>query len=95
MATSRGSKQKLKLIKEVAYGTTPATPTMLEIPINNLTPTVSVNLAKSGQIRTHPFVDRLMQGPQSQTVEIDTELQDANHDALLELLMGADFAAGS
>jgi hypothetical protein len=88
MASGRGSKHKLKLIKESVLGTTPATPTMLEIPINTYSPDVSVNVIRSEQIRTHPFVDRLLQGAQTNDFQIVTELQDDNHDLLLELLTG-------
>lgn len=93
MATGRGSKQKLKIIKESVFGTTPAMPTMLELPINVLNKDVAINLIRSGQIRTHPFVDRLMQGAQQNDLEINTELQGDTHDVLLELLCGAAWSS--
>jgi hypothetical protein len=92
MSAKRGSKQKLLMIKESAFGTTPSTPTMLEIPINSFTPNVSVSTIRSEQIRTHPFVDRLMQGAQVVDHQATFEVQPDNHDLLLEVLQGAAWA---
>lgn len=85
----------LKVVKETTYGTTPATPTMLETVLNSFTPTIDINPARSGQIRSHPFLDRLLAGPLGYTFDLDTELQVTNHDSILELLCGADFASSS
>lgn len=89
MTVARGSKHVLKMIKETVFGTTPATPTMLEIPVTSFSADHAIGLIRSGQIRTHPFVDRLMRGVDSHDVEFGIELQDDTHDLVLELLFGA------
>lgn len=93
--TARGSKNAVRIIKEVTFGTTPATPTMLEVVKNAFDPTYALGLIRSGQIRTHPFVDRLLKGVQRYDIKLDTEMQDDNHDIFLELMMGASFATNS
>lgn len=93
MSAARGSKHVLRMIKEVTYGTTPATPTMFEIPFNTFNKDVAVGMIRSGQIRAHPFVDRLIKGPETNDLTLNTELQDDTHDLLLEGLCGAAFAS--
>ncbi len=88
MSAARGSKQMLKIIKEVTYGVTPATPTMIELPVNSFNADVAIGLIRSGQIRTHPFVDRLLKGAQKNDLEMTCEMQDDTHDVMLELLTG-------
>lgn len=95
MSAARGSKQVLRIIKETTFGTTPATPAMTIIPFNTFTKDVAVGMIRSGQIRNHPFVDRLIKGPQTNDMTINTELQDDTHDLFLEALAGAAFAANS
>lgn len=95
MTVARGSKHILKMIKEATFGTTPATPTMLEIPITSLSTDVAVGMIRSGQIRNHPFVDRLIQSLNTYDLEFGIELQDDTHDLILELLFGAAWATNS
>jgi hypothetical protein len=93
--TARGSKQKIRLIHETVFGTTPATPVMTEIPVNSFNKDVAINMIRSGQIRSHPFTDRLLQGAQQNDLELVFELQDDTHDKLLELAMGAMFTSNA
>ena len=95
MATSRGSRHTLRAIKEATFGTTPATPTMLEIVLNSFNVDASKNMIRSGQIRSHPFTDRLLEGADETTIDIGWELQGDNHDILLELACGAAFSSNS
>lgn len=92
MAIIRGSTHKLVTIKEVTYGTTPATPVMLEIPIVNFSKKSSINVLKSAQIRSHPYIDKMLQGQFMHEIGIDWELQDAVHDSLLETVFGGTIA---
>lgn len=94
-ATSRGSKHKLVSVREVTFGTTPATPAMLETPIMTFQPSVSQTLITSSQIRSHPFVDQIIQGALLTNLTITAELQKTNLDWLMELSAGAAFATGS
>jgi hypothetical protein len=95
MAAARGSKQAIKVIKEVTFGTTPATPTMIEIPVVSSKRDQAIGLVESGQIRTHPFIDRFIKGVQKNDIDIVTEMQDDTHDVLLELLAGDVFTANT
>lgn len=95
MSTGRGSKHKLSMIQEVTYGTTPATPTLLELPINTFTPSIAETPIKSEQIRTHPFVDRIMQGAEVVDLSMTCELQKNNHDGLLQLMTGLAWATNA
>lgn len=95
MAAHRGSQHKLVGIKEATSGTTPATPTMLEIPVVSFTPNFDQSVIQSNQIRTHPYVDKMMQGRFMVGFGIEFELQAANHDILLETFLGTDISAKS
>lgn len=89
---NRGSTNKIAAIKESVFGTTPATPVGLEVPIVNYQPKDSQTPMKSAQIRTHPFVDRILQGRFMHELGIDWELQPANQDFLLETWFGSAIA---
>lgn len=93
MAVKRGSQHRLGIILEVIYGTTPATPALVEVPITRLRKNVSMGAIRSGQIRSHPFLDRLLPGAKSQDLEIGGELQPGNYDIFLQMLAGQAWAA--
>lgn len=96
MAQIRGSTQKLIYIKEVTFGTTPATPTMTEIPLAQISTKKSTQtVLKSNQIRSHPFVDRMLYGQFVHDLAIDVELQAASHDALFETMFGGTITTKS
>lgn len=89
----RGSQHVLVAILETLYGTTPATPAMTDVPIVRVRKNKSMGSIRSGQIRSHPFTDRLLPGAITQDLEIGTELQYGNHDFLLQMLAGEAWAA--
>ena len=93
MAVKRGSQHRLGMILEVTYGTTPATPAFTEIPITRLRKNKSMGAIRSAQIRSHPFLDRMLPGAKTQDLEIGAELQYANYDSLLQLLAGAAWSS--
>ena len=84
----RGSKTKLVAIAETTYGTTPATPVMIEMPVTDINPQNSVDLLKSNQIRSHPFVDQISEGMFHWAIDLGFELQDNTHDNLLQTMFG-------
>ena len=92
MPVKRGSQHRLGMILEVTYGTTPATPAMTEVPITRLRKNKSMGAIRSAQIRSHPFLDRLLPGFKTQDLEIGAELQHGNYDSLLQLLAGQAWA---
>lgn len=93
MAIIRGSTHLLQAIKEVTFGTTPATPTMLELPLASLSKKSDQTVLHSGHIRSHPWTDRMMYGRFMHTIGIDFELDGPNHDILFETMFGGTISA--
>lgn len=93
MAVKRGSQHRLGIILEAVYGTTPATPALVEVPITRLRKNVSMGAIRSAQIRSHPFLDRMLPGSKTQDLEIGAELQYGNYDIFLQMLAGQAWAA--
>lgn len=93
MPVIRGSTHKLVVIREATYGTTPATPTMLEMPVVSFSKRSTQSVLKSEQLRSHPFVDKMLQGRFMHEIGVDWELQNAVHDVLLETVFGVAIAA--
>lgn len=95
MAVIRGSTHLLQAIKEVTFGTTPATPAMTELPITNFQKKSAQTVIKSDQIRTHPWVDRIMYGRFVHDIQLDFELQSLSHDMILETVFGGTITTKS
>ncbi len=95
MTVIRGSTHLLQYVKEATFGTTPPTPNMIEIPMVNFQPKDTQTEMRSAQIRTHPFVDRIMYGRFQHDIQVDFELQTGNHDGLLETCFGSTISAKS
>lgn len=93
MAAKRGSQHRLGIILETVYGTTPATPALTEVLITRLRKNVSMGAIRSAQIRSHPFLDRMLPGAKTQDLEIGGELQYGNYDIFLQMLAGQAWAA--
>lgn len=93
MPAQRGSTAQLTAIKEATAGTTPATPTMIELPIVSFTPKHTTTLIPSSQIRTHPFKDQLVNGRLVHEFGMEVELAGAVHDMLLETFLGGVITA--
>lgn len=88
MTAIRGSTHKLVTIKEVTYGVTPTTPTMLEMPLTSWSPQDAQSVMRSAQIRSHPYTDKMIKGTFSHAISTGWELQDAVHDSLFETIFG-------
>lgn len=84
MPVLRGSTQALYAIPEATYGTTPATPTLVEVPFVNFNPRHSHQTIRSEQIRSHPFVDRVMNGQDIYELSLEVEAQAVTYDKILE-----------
>lgn len=84
----RGSTSQITAIKEATAGTTPATPTMIELPVVSFSPNHQTNLVRSNQIRSHPFTDMLINGRLVHQLGAEFELQGSVHDMLLETFLG-------
>lgn len=93
MGVKRGSQHRLGIVLETTYGTTPATPALVELPIVRVRKNKSMGAIRSGQIRSHPFLDRMLPGARTQDLEVGAELQPKNHDILLQMLAGQPWAA--
>lgn len=95
MAAQRGSTMRIAAIAEVTYGTTPATPTGLELPLVSFSPKEDQTVLHSAQIRSHPFIDKMLVGRFMHTVNAEFELQAATHDLLLQTVFGSVIASKS
>jgi len=93
MAVKRGSQHRAVGILEASYGVTPATPAMKELLLTRLRPGKGIGAIRSGQIRTHPFTDKMMRGRGTQDLEFGGELQHANYDDFLQMLAGQAWAS--
>jgi hypothetical protein len=93
VAVNRGSTSQLTVIKEATPGVTPATPTMLQMPVVSFTPKATKATIRSNQIRGHPFVDKLLAGRLTHDFGLEVELAGAVHDALLETFFGGVITA--
>lgn len=95
MPVNRGSTSKITAIKEVTAGTTPSTPTMIELPVTSWTPTHSNTIIRSDQIRAHPFVDKMLAGRLVHEFGLEFELAGAVHDMLFETMFGGAISSKS
>lgn len=93
MVAHRGSQQTLLAIAEVTPGVTPATPVMKETPIVSFSRRSAKGVLRSEQIRSHPFVDKMLEGLSTHEIGIDWELQPVVHDYLLETVFGGTITA--
>lgn len=89
----RGSTSQVTAIKEATPGTTPATPTMIELPEVSFTPNHTTTVISSAQIRAHPFKDQLINGRLVHEFGMDVELAGATHDMLIETFLGGTITA--
>jgi hypothetical protein len=89
----RGSQYKFTAIKEVTFGTTPATPTFIEYPLASFNQKTSQTVLRSNQIRSHPYTDKMLFGRTIHELGGDFEMQAATHDALIETHFGAAISA--
>jgi len=95
MSIVRGSTHKLIVIPEVTFGTTPATPAMVETLLTQLQKKSAQTVLRSKQIRSHPFVDRLLYGRFVHDLSIDFEMQSASHDKFFQTMFGSTISAKS
>ena len=95
MPVNRGSLHKLVIIPEATFGVTPATPAMQEIPIVSFNKTETQKEVDSAQLRSHPFLDRILSNGVMQEATLETELQNGNHDLLFQALFASTVASKS
>jgi len=94
MPAARGSTTKLVAIAEVTAGTTPATPTMLEMVVKSFSPRATNNVITDNAIRSHPFTDRILAGTNVMEFGLEYNL-DQNHDLLWETFFGQAYSSNT
>lgn len=84
MAFAQGSRSSLTYIVETVFGTTPGTPTMIELPFNTHTLDLAKERVQGNEIRSDrmPRVDR--HGNKSVAGDIVVELRDTDYDDFIE-----------
>jgi|TARA_A100001391_G_scaffold205427_1_gene206152 hypothetical protein len=93
MAQALRSRQSLYYVAEVTPGTTPATPTLIEIPIAGI-PTLNVakDVNRSSRINSNRQSNTVRHGTRRSEGEIPIELAYGDFDALFESLMHGTWA---
>lgn len=89
MPVIRGSTGTLYTIPEVTFGTTPATPALVEVPFVSFGPRHNHTTIRSETIRSHPFVDRVMNGRNMHELALEVEAAAVNYDKILENTFGS------
>jgi Phage tail tube protein len=93
MAFLQGSRSGLSHITEVTYGTTPATPTFIEIPYTSH----SLNLSKERVSGRDLQVDRMLRvdrhGNRSAAGDVVVDMRNGNYDSFLESAFMSTWAA--
>jgi hypothetical protein len=93
MAQGQRSRQSLYYVTEVTPGTTPGTPTLIEIPIAGI-PTIVVEKDnfRSNVIKSHRQTSTVRHGTRRTSGEIPIELAYGDFDTLLESLMHSSWS---
>lgn len=94
MAFAQGSRSQLSIIEEVTFGVTPATPSMVQLPINTHTLELRKSVIESGEIRGDRQVHVSRHGNKSVQGDIAVEMRADDFDLLLEGAFFGDFTTG-
>lgn len=94
MVFSQGSRSALGFIDEVTFGTTPATPTLVTIPINSHSLDLTKQTLVSAQIRADRQVEVLRHGNRNIIGDIDVDFRAADFDSLLQSAFFGTKASG-
>lgn len=87
MPKSTGARTKLTYIAEAAYGTTPGTPTFVEVPRTGGTINLQKESFQSADIRSDRMISDMRHGFKSSALPLAVELRHTEYDAFLESLM--------
>lgn len=84
MSFAQGSRTQLAYVVESAYGTTPATPSTILLPINTHSLNLKKSIVSSAEIRADRQVSTSRHGNKSVSGDIVCEFRADDYDALLE-----------
>lgn len=93
MPFAQGSRSQLTFVKEVTYGVTPSTPSMILLPINTHSIDLKKSIVQSGEIRPDRQVATSRHGNKSVAGDIVCELRADDYDPLLEAVMFGAFSS--
>jgi len=94
MAFSQGSRSGLAFVPEVTFGTTPASPTMVDLPFNSHSLELSKSGVTSSQIRPDRQVEIFRHGQRQVGGSIECEFRADAFDTLLESGCFGTFSTG-
>jgi len=90
MPLATGAQAEIAYIEEVTYGTTPATPELVALPVTGITPEVTKEGFQSGDLRADRQIADFRHGGKATTLALPFELKHTEFDPLLEsALFGA------
>lgn len=84
MALATGAQAEIGYIEEVTYGTTPATPEFVALPVTAITPEVAKEGFQSGDLRSDRQIADFRHGGKSTSLALPFELKHTEFDPLLE-----------
>ena len=93
MAKATGARSKLTYIVESTYGTTPATPTFIELPRTGGAPNLQKESFQSADIRSDRMVSDMRHGFKTASLSLAVEMRHTEYDALFESLMFNSWSA--
>lgn len=91
--SAQGSRSRFSIVEEVVYGTTPATPAMLQLPINTHGLKLTKALIEGQEIRSDRMPRHVRHGPRNADGPIVVELRAGDFDGLLESAFMSDFSS--
>lgn len=94
MPFNQGSRTGLAFVEEVTFGTTPVTPTMVDLPFNTHSLDLSKSAVTSSQIRPDRQVQVFRHGQRQVGGSIEVEFRADAYDILLESACFGDFSVG-
>ncbi len=95
MPFAQGSRSYIQYIPEVTAGTTPATPQMVQIPINSHSLGLKKATMESNEIRSDRQVGNVRHGNKRIDGEIDVEFRGNDYDPFLESALFGAFTTGT
>jgi len=92
MTLATGAQAELGYIEEVVYGTTPATPSLVQLPISSFTPELTKEGFQSGDLRSDRQIADYRHGARQAAIGMEFELKHTEFDEFLEAALWGTWA---
>lgn len=94
MAFAQGSRSDLAFVTEVTFGTTPNTPSLLDLPFNSHSLNLTKQTIEGGEIRSDRQIADLRHGNRTVAGDIEVDFRPEDYDPLLESAFFGAFNTG-